>query len=182
LCALPLVVSVMSKLTTLIDTGADKITTWVGSTVSLVVHTAIFAASFSSHWLFGWPFEQILLLVTTIVSLEAIYISIFIQRAVNQQSVRLQEVETTLDEVEESIEDVEESLDEVEKSLDEVEESIDEVEKSLDEVEESIEEEDTQQRETQDSNDALTLEVKKLIKELRTARLAAEKASATKQP
>ena len=169
-----------------IDAIADRATTWVGSTPSLIVHTLFFLCSFLGHALFKWDYSEILLTLTTVVSLEAIYISIFIQRAVNQQSVRLQDVEESIDEVEESITEVEKSLDEVEesiteveKSIDEVEESIDEVEKSIEDVEDALDEEEAQHTAAHDSADALTLEVKKLVKELRAARLAAEAATKT---
>ena len=109
----------------------DSLVAWVGTTNSLIAHTAIFALSFLSHWLFGISMDSVLLILTTVVSLEAIYLAIFIQRSVNQQATRLDEVEESLDDVEEALDDVEESLDDVEESLDDVEESIDDVEESL---------------------------------------------------
>jgi DNA repair ATPase RecN len=115
----------------------------VGSTASIIIHTLLFLFFFASHWIFSWPYDFILLVLTTVVSLEAIYISIFIQRAVNQQSVRLQEVEETLDDVEETLDDVEETLDDVEDSIDE----------DLDDV--------------QSMQDVL-VEMKKVLKEIKT--------------
>lgn len=109
----------------------DVLVKWIGTTNSLIVHTLIFALSFLSHWIFGISMDSVLLILTTVVSLEAIYLAIFIQRSVNQQSTRLDEVEESLDDVEESLDDVEEALDDVEESLDDVEESIDDVEESL---------------------------------------------------
>ncbi len=167
---------------TTIDLIADKVTTWIGSTASLVVHTILFAFTFSSHWLFGWEYSFILLVLTTVVSLEAIYISIFIQRAVNQQAIRLTDVEQTLDEVEESIDEVEESLDGVEETLDDVEEALDDVGETLDSVEEDLKEdqkEDDEDRgelkQLEESNELLLVEVRKLVKELRAAKKASEK-------
>jgi hypothetical protein len=43
-------------------------TDWVGSTSSLLVHTILFVACFVSVW-FGVPFEKMLLVLTTVVSL-----------------------------------------------------------------------------------------------------------------
>ncbi len=102
----------------------DILVKWVGTTNSLIVHTLFFTLSFISHWIFNISFDLVLLILTTIVSLEAIYLAIFIQRSVNQQATRLTDVEDALDDVEESLDDVEESLDDVEESIDDVEESI----------------------------------------------------------
>ena len=114
----------MNTPTQWIDIASDKVSRWIGSTASLITHTIFFLIAFVSHWLFGWAFGFILLVLTTAVSLEAIYISIFIQRSVNQQGVRLEEVEESLDDVEEALDDVEEGLDEVEEGLDDVEKSL----------------------------------------------------------
>lgn len=114
----------MAQSTSFIDVVSDRITSWVGSTSSLVVHTLLFIASFASHWVLGVSFDTVLLVLTTVVSLEAIYISIFIQRAVNQQGERLEDVEESIDDVEEALDDVEEALDEVEESLNDAEEDI----------------------------------------------------------
>jgi low affinity Fe/Cu permease len=56
------------------------------------VHTFAFAACFLVVW-FGAPLEKVLLVLTTAVSLEAIYMAIFIQMAVNQNTQSLEEVE-----------------------------------------------------------------------------------------
>lgn len=102
---------------TIVDTISDRLTTWIGSTASLLVHTLLFAFAFLSHWIFGWHYDFILLVLTTVVSLEAIYFSIFIQRSVNQQALRLQEVEESIDDVEEALDDVEEALDDAEDDI-----------------------------------------------------------------
>jgi low affinity Fe/Cu permease len=117
-------------LTKLVNTLSDHLTRWIGSTTSLIVHTFLFILAFASHWLFGWPFDFILLILTTAVSLEAIYLAIFIQRSVNQQAERLEDVEESLDDVEKAVDDVEEALDDVEEALDDVEEGLDDVEKN----------------------------------------------------
>ena len=123
--------SVKNKNKFSLNDAPDVLVRWIGTTNSLLVHTLVFALSFLSHWIFGISMESVLLILTTVVSLEAIYLAIFIQRSVNQQATRLDDVEESLDDVEEALDDVEESLDDVEESLDDVEESIDDVEESL---------------------------------------------------
>ncbi len=73
------------------DQISDRITRVMGSTSSILLHTTIFIMIFIPV-LFGWGLDKILLVLTTAVSLEAIYMSIFIQRSVNKQSARLDEV------------------------------------------------------------------------------------------
>lgn len=61
---------------------ATYIMGWIGSTLSILTHTAIFL--FFIIMCFLSPYTQeILLILTTVVSLEAIYLSIFIQMSMN---------------------------------------------------------------------------------------------------
>lgn len=70
---------------------ADRITISLGSTESLLVHTAVFIISFAFVYT-GFAIDSILLVLTTIVSLEAIYLSIFIQRTANKQTERMEKL------------------------------------------------------------------------------------------
>lgn len=89
------------------------VTGWIGSPASVLVHTILFAGSFLIAFFGVIEFERMLLVVTTIVSLEAIYLSIFIQMSLNYAK--------------ESIEAVEEDIDEIQKDVDEIQEDIDEM-------------------------------------------------------
>ena len=81
---------------------------WIGTPESLLVHSVLFSSSFLAV-LFGVELSKMLLILTTIVSLEAIYLSIFIQMAVNHQGRRLMDVE---DDVEDILEDTEDLTEE----------------------------------------------------------------------
>ncbi len=105
----------------------EKIATWVGSTSSLYIHTAIFLASFLLI-LLGVSEERVLLILTTLVSLEAIYLAIFIQMSVNKNTESLEEVEEDLGEIQEDIEDIQEDVDEIQEDIDEIEEDVDDIE------------------------------------------------------
>ncbi|NUN11665.1 hypothetical protein HUU53_03395 [Candidatus Micrarchaeota archaeon] len=70
------------------DKLADGLTLSIGSNLSLIVHTVVFAAFFAFYFL-GVDLDRILLVLTTVVSLEAIYLSVIIQRSVNKQSLRV---------------------------------------------------------------------------------------------
>ena len=114
-----------------IEKVAIRATRFIGSTESLIMHTILFIGSFILYF-FGVSFEEILLVVTTVVSLEAIYLSIFIQMSVNRQSRKLHAV--ALD-----VEDIQEDVDEIQKDVDEIQEDVEEIQKDVDEIQEDVE-------------------------------------------
>ena len=115
---------------------------WLGSVESLIVHTLIFVISFSLV-LFGVDFDRVLLVLTTALSLEAIYLAIFIQMSVNKSAIRLAQVEHSVDEIAEDVEDIAEDVVEIahdvegiEKDIDEIQEDVEGIEKDVDEMQE----------------------------------------------
>ncbi len=134
-------VSVVEKL-------SEKLTTSIGTPTSIVVHTILFASIFGLQN-FGIALDQILLILTTAVSLEAIYLAIFIQMTVNRQTLAISEVSEDLDEISEDVDEISKDVDEISKDIDEIqedigeiEEEVDEISKDVDELSEDIEEED----------------------------------------
>ncbi len=107
---------------------ALKATRWIGTPSSLAVHTLLFAAAFVLA-LFGVTMDKILLVLTTIVSLEAIYLAIFIQMTVNRSMESLQEVEEDIEEIQEDIDEIQEDVDEIQENVDEIQEDSEEDEK-----------------------------------------------------
>lgn len=97
------------------------LTRWIGTPTSIVVHTIVFAAAFALPF-FGFAFETVLLVLTTAVSLEAIYLAIFIQMTVNRASESLEEVEADIDEIQEDVEELEEDVEEISEDIDKMEE------------------------------------------------------------
>lgn len=81
------IVRYLNKTFTQLPTATVK---WVGSISSLVIHTLLFALNFSLYF-FGVAFDTVLLILTTVVSIEAIYLAIFMQISINQQSTLLSE-------------------------------------------------------------------------------------------
>lgn len=61
---------------------------WIGSTSSVIVHTILFVLNFVLYF-FGVSFSTILLILTTAVSIEAIYLAIFMQMSICNQSKKL---------------------------------------------------------------------------------------------
>jgi len=101
-----------------------RLTDWIGSTSSVVVHTILFVGIFALY-IFGMNLQEILLILTTMVSLEAIYLAIFIQMTVNRNTQSLVEVEENIDEIQEDVEGMEKNIDEIQGDIDKLEEEDD---------------------------------------------------------
>jgi len=123
-----------------------RATRWVGSTGSLIFHTAVFIISFLLYF-FGVALNTILLALTTVVSLEAIYLSIFIQMSVNRQTKQLREVSKDVEEIQENVEDIQEDVEEIQEDIDEIQEDV-----------EDIQEEDASESEKEEAADRAILE------------------------
>jgi len=68
-----------------------------------------------------------LLVLTTIVSLEAIYLAIFIQMTVNRQVRELAEVSGDVEDIQENLEEISQDVDEIQKDVDEIQEDVEEI-------------------------------------------------------
>ena len=124
-----------------IQKTALAITGWVGSLQSIVIHTVIFGGSFLAVVFGVVPFDRMLLVLTTIVSLEAIYLSIFIQMTINIQQATIEEVEHDIDEIQGDIDEIQEDVEEISEDVDEIQEDVEEMseEDKEDEVREAKE-------------------------------------------
>ncbi|HVS79499.1 MAG TPA: DUF1003 domain-containing protein [Candidatus Paceibacterota bacterium] len=109
-----------------VETIAVKLTSWVGSTSSIIFHSIVFVAFFILG-LLGVSWDMLLLVLTTLVSLEAIYLSIFIQMTVNRHTASLQEVETDIDEIREDVEEITEDVGDIQEDVEELSEDVEEI-------------------------------------------------------
>lgn len=114
-----------------------RATRWVGSIQSLIVHTVLFITAFVLV-IFGVPLDRVLLVLTTIVSLEAIYLSIFIQMSVNRSERRLRNVSKEVHEISVDLEEISEDVEEIQKDVDEIQTDIDEIQTDVDEIQEDV--------------------------------------------
>lgn len=153
-----------------------KATRWVGSTDSLLAHTVLFILSFSLYF-YGVNLDNILLVVTTIVSLEAIYLAIFIQMTVNRQSRKLHsvarnvgEIQKDVDEIQEDVDEIQKDVDDIQEDVEEIQEDVDEIQKDVDDIQEDVEEiqEDEDSEEKKDDEMMARIEetLGKLIEEV----------------
>ncbi|MFZ1654280.1 MAG: hypothetical protein WBO92_03360 [Candidatus Moraniibacteriota bacterium] len=121
---------------------------YIGSPLSLVLHSIFFVGIFVLQWT-GYSFEEIMLILTTVVSLEAIYLSIFIQITVNHQAMKLTEVSEDVDEISEDVEEIgedvegiSEDVEEISKGLDDIQEDVKEISEEVEDLGEEIEKDD----------------------------------------
>ncbi len=111
---------------TMLDKMADSVISWIGSTSSLVFHTLLFITSFLLPLFKVVDFEEMLLVLTTIVSLEAIYLSIFIQMSVNKSNKHIEVIKEDVNEIQEDIDEIQEDIDEIQEDIDEIADDEDE--------------------------------------------------------
>lgn len=97
-----------TKNTTMLENISFKLIKWVGTPYSVIFHTLIFIG-IPALAVFGFDLRSTLLVFTTWLSIEAIYLAIFIQMSVNRNT-------ESLEEVEEDIEDIQEEADEEEEA------------------------------------------------------------------
>lgn len=88
-----------------LETASVKFTEWIGTPYSIVLHTLLFIGIFLLQH-FGFTTDQILLILTTAVSLEAIYLAIFIQMTVNRHAESLEDIEEDVEELSEDMDEI----------------------------------------------------------------------------
>ena len=109
---------------------SEKMMIWLGTPVSIAIHTIIFIGIFSLRF-FNYPMDQILLVLTTAVSLEAIYLSIFIQMSVNKTKATIAGVEKDIDDIQEDVQEISEDISDDEDDDDEMIKTIKDIEKRM---------------------------------------------------
>ena len=130
-----------------IDKMIELFIKWIGSFSSLIVHTFFFSLCLAAGIIFGY-WEAILLVLTTVVSLEAIYLAIFIQMSINRNTESLQAVEKDIDEIQEDVEELQEDVDKVQEGVEGIQEDVEELQ------------EDDKEEETEDAQN------RKLLKDI----------------
>ena len=121
-------------------TFVEKIIGGVGSVPSLIVHTLVFASSFVLSVLGFASWSTMLLVLTTMVSLEAIYLAIFIQMSVNKHAQELAEVSEDVEDIQEDIQEISQDVDEIQKDVDEIQEDVGEIQEDVEEINDETEE------------------------------------------
>jgi uncharacterized protein (DUF3084 family) len=146
---------------------ALSVTRWIGSPTSLVFHTLIFAGSFAAVW-FGYvPYDHMLLVLTTIVSLEAIYLSIFIQMSINLTTEAVEDISEDVEEIQEDIGELQENVEDISEDVEEISEDVEEM--TEDEIEDEVAEEKRKEEQKKTLTDIQT-DLRKLMSDIERLR------------
>ncbi len=143
-----------------IEKSAFAVTRAVGSPKSIIVHTILFAVSFIAAFSGYISFDRMLLILTTVVSLEAIYLAIFIQMTINYQGQDIAEVQENLEEIQEDVEEISEDIDELQEDVEEISEDVEEMVED-EESEEAAE--DRRKSEQKQTLDVIQSDLRKLL-------------------
>jgi uncharacterized membrane protein len=120
-----------------LESIALSITRGVGSIWSVIIHTILFIGAFVLV-LLGEELERVLLVLTTIVSLEAIYLSIFIQMSLNHQARANANVEKDIDEIQEDVEEIAEDVEEIAEDVEDIQEAHEEIQEDIEEIQKDV--------------------------------------------
>lgn len=104
----------------------DKIMWWIGSVPSLVAHTLVFITAFLLPVFGIVSLDKMLLVLTTVLSLEAIYFSIFIQMSVNRSHEHIEDIREDIEEIQDDIEEISEDIDDIQEDIEDIAEDEDE--------------------------------------------------------
>lgn len=127
-----------SRKETELEKLAIKMTKWVGTPESLIVHTVLFIVAFFIYFA-GVALETVLLFVTTVVSLEAIYLALFIQLTVNRTHESLEDVEEDLGEIQEDVGALEGGFGEIAEDVEGLEGNVKKMRRNVEELEADVE-------------------------------------------
>lgn len=111
----------------------DAVMWWIGSIPSLIIHSIVFLTAFLLP-LFGIvAVDKMLLVLTTVLSLEAIYLAIFIQMSVNRSHEHIEDIRDDIEEIQDDIEEISEDIEEISEDIDDIQEDIEEIAEEEDE-------------------------------------------------
>lgn len=130
--------NVVTRKESTLEKVAVQMTEWVGTPTSIGVHSVLFVLAFLVYFL-GVAIDTILLVVTTIVSLEAIYLSLFIQLSVNRTTESLEDVGEDIEEIQEDVQGLEGGFGEIQEDVQGLEGNMKRVRRNVEELEADVE-------------------------------------------
>lgn len=105
----------------------------IGSMNSLIAHTIIFIVSYLLIFI-GFNQEMVFDALTNVVSLEAIYLSIFILMSANLQLKKLHDVADNVKEIQEDVDEIQEDVKEIQEDQEDDDDQDDKLNKILDDI------------------------------------------------
>ena len=109
---------------------SEMLTDWLGTTSSILIHTLFFIGMFLTLF-FGWSLNRMLLVLTTVVSIEAIYLALFIQMTVNKTTKNIEDVEDDIEIIQKSDKQDDIQDERIEKTLLTINERINRIQNDL---------------------------------------------------
>lgn len=121
---------------------------WIGTPRSLLIHTLIFIGIPTLTFL-GFDLRNVLLVFTTWLSIEAIYLAIFIQMTVNRNTRSLEDVGEDIEDIQEDVKELDQDVEEISEDIDQIqaeditdeqdtEQALDDIEKQIQQVLENL--------------------------------------------
>jgi peptidoglycan hydrolase CwlO-like protein len=152
-----------------LETFSAKAIKWIGSVESLIIHTVLFIVFFVLYVL-GIDISTVLLVLTTIVSLEAIYLSIFIQMSVNFQAKKLESVASDVEDIQKDVEEIQEDVEDIQEDVEDIQEDVEDIQEDVEEFSEEDDEEDEEYKKIKETMDLLLKEVSDLKRSQKRSR------------
>lgn len=121
-----------------VERAAFAFIRWIGSPTSIILHTLIFAAVITLLFLHIFSFDVVILIFNTAVSLEAIYLALFIQMTVNAQASSIEEVQEDVEEMQEDIGEIQEDVEDISEDVEEISEDVEELQEDVEEISEDV--------------------------------------------
>ena len=126
----------------LLEKVANKLMWWIGSIPSLIAHTIFFLLCFALPLFDIADLDHMLLVLTTLLSLEAIYLAIFIQMSVNKSSEHIEDLKEDVEIIQEDIDEIQEDIEEIQEDIDEIQEDVEEIQEDVEEINDDEDDED----------------------------------------
>ena len=142
---------------------ALAVTRGIGSPASIIIHSILFTFCFIAAFSGMVEWDKMLLVLTTIVSLEAIYLSIFIQMTINYTSEAIEEVGEDVEEMQEDIGEIQEDVDEIQEDVDELQENVEDISEDVEEMTEEEKVDDERKHEQKGALAAIQSDLQKLM-------------------
>lgn len=113
-----------------VEKASQWLTESIGTNTSIILHTIFFIGIFALSFL-GLSLDKILLILTTVVSLEAIYLAIFIQMSVNRATQTISEVGEDVEDIQEDVEDIQEDVEDIQEDVEDLQENVEDIQEEV---------------------------------------------------
>ncbi len=149
---------------------ALRFTRWIGSPTSIVVHSIVFLSSFLAPFFGLVDWDRMLLVMTTLVSLEAIYLALFIQMTVNLTTEAVEDISEDVEEIQEDVAEIQEDVEDISEDVEEISEDVEGITEDVEEMtEEEVAEEAEEERRKEEQKKTLAeihTDLRKLMEDI----------------